>query len=783
MMAAILSADDDRSFRIFVDSFIARSQITAVDEKIQKDRISLPQVHAMNTLREVMINSRFRNAIVPHLQKLLVLATTNLGSNIWAVQNCGLMLYRVCLLRLPDEDDSERLGSEPAELESQSTPIRLALDLLRNGTHRTPQSPGSTRVISCELEGHYYSAQDTMPVLEFNHDNGLVGVEQRFAALDMIANVLPMKDLKHEVCAHLFELLSSPVWLIRERAAEVLAFLTPFDELRQKLSDVFDGIKANIAQNKLHGTLLYGRQLLKRKLADTNKFKVTFEVEQIMQELLLVMAQAGSCRLAPPVWAAMFEIANDLSEQSLRTETRNNLPLLDHEGLSSRADIRGYYLPETALMYNMALNLAMSDTLGIQENVVFSVLLDRMVSDPNVAEDVLRRMLRQALVFQPRELLQLCQLLSPRTHPDSAPFVIDMVALSAERSSSKWDVMNAQQILDLIGHSSPTREIGASSLLVQARLFPLLTLQRGDRAEFNAIAPRQEIRFEQRLQYTAGDELDPFARLQAAKALSVYLLLQPRTGSNSFLPLCTVHDLLNDDDEDVRSLAARTTSTFLSRDSGDLQPGLLADGICAPAAVIQLEDRLRSVLSEHALQPGVLLCRLFDFNSNVSLESYLGEMPVGRQLKMIENESRALFAIERQNLYIDGVQEIRFRSSLCRVMTKPNLQLPESVKTALASWVVDGLSSVLAILKCLDDATMIPNVTHDLDILLLCLRVVNVAGVYVTLLRNKLLAHASDSTVQRIRQQLEDLKTLGNRCHLNPELTRTIDENLAAVMA
>jgi hypothetical protein len=764
MLASILSPDDDRSFHHFVDSFIAKSWVTALD---QTDRLALPQVHAMNTLREVMINSRFRNTILPHVENLLTLATKNLGSDIWAIQNCGLMLYRSCILRLPREDEREPPFSQARNPESAFKPVKLAIDLLRNGTTR---SESSTRIVSA------------LP--EDGHNDVPVQVEQKFAALDLLAHVHPAKGLKHHIYDRVVEMLSSPVWLIRERAAEVLAFLTPLEELREKFNEYVDVSKLEATQNKLHGTLLFCQQLLKRRLADTSKLELVSTLDEVIQKILLLLARIDQRRLAPPVWATLFEIANTVSEQLLRTESRSIPPVLNHEDLLKKAEISGFYLPESALTYNFALKLIRSDRLGPQRNGDFHKILGRMVSEPNVAKFILERLLSQGLVFQPHEISHLCGLLSAESHPDAIPLLIDMVSLSIERYLSDWDNWTARQILGFLDECSvcsPSRKIGASSLVARARLVSILRLKPGGIPDHDFMISGPHHQLETVVSYAARDEMDAYVRLQAAKALSVYLPVLPGARIASFGLLFTLRSLLNDDDEDVRSLSAHTASTFLGRDNSSLQLGVLADGACASAVSAQLEDHLRSMVCDCALKPEVLFHKWLDVSPETHLTSYLMASPVNLRLNMIKTESRALFAVERQNLYIDEVQEVHFWSSMWGTMAKQRPQLPEKVKIAMASWVADGLSAMLAMLGEIGDVSpMLSNMTHDIDTLLLILRVVGIAKAYVALLANE--AHDLDSTGQKISQQLQDLMVLSSRSRLTPELTRTIDGNLEEIM-
>jgi hypothetical protein len=759
MIASILSPDDHKSFASFVDSFVAKSQVTAPD---QTDRLSLAQVHAMNTLREVMVNSRFRNAIVPHIQKILALATMNLGSNIWAIQNCGLMLYRASILRVSHEDDCQSLGTDAGEPESMSNTVILALDLLRREEHCTAQDPVPAAI---RVQGQNDDC-----------DNPLSDVEQKFAALDMIAHVHPTNEMKDAVLVQLVELLSSPVWSVRERAAEVTASLISFEELRKNFNECLNALKLNISQNKLHGVLLYGRQLLQKWLAGASKLEVNSELDHVMQELYLLVAEIGNRSLAPPVWAIIFEITNDISKHLFQVGLRSTSLTLDHKKLLEKVDIGGYYLPETALMYNAGLELITSNREDIPRGIVFDTLVGRMVKDPNVARCILERLLDDALVFQPEELLQLCQAVLPRTYPDAARFLIDMVSLSVERYPSEWSPMKAQQVLDTISRASPTREVGASTLVARVRLIPLLAQEEGDVTKPSSTSTHARSLYEADISAAARDEMDTYVRLQAAKALSIYLPTLKWDMDSSLGLLFTLRDVLNDDDEDVRSLASRIASTILVGNTLGGQVGFFTDGICAPAVTIKLEHHFRSIDCHSAVQPEFILRKLLAVSPDIDLESHLRKLLVREQLKSIETESRALFTVERQNLYIDEVQETLFWWSLCRSVTKNTARLGKSLKIALEAWVVDGLSSLSTILHWIeDDHMMLPNCTHHLDILLVCIRVVSVAGIYIGVMSDEVQERNSDLIRQSIQDQLHEIKMLASQRHCNPELTRAID--------
>ena len=192
---------------------------------------------------------------------------------------------------------------------------------------------------------------------------------------------------------------------------------------------------------------------------------------------------------------------------------------------------------------------------------------------------------------------------------------------------------------------------------------------------------------------------------------------------------------------------------------------------------LKLEHHLRSMNCHSAVQPEFMLRKLLALSPDIDLESHLRKFPRARAVEVsIETESRALFTVERQNLYIDEVQETLFWWSLCSSVTKNTARLGKSMKIALEAWVVDGLSTISTILHRIeDDHTMIPNFTHHLDILLVCIRVVSVAGIYLGVLSDEVQERNPDLIRQSIQNQLHEIKTLASQRHCSPELSRAID--------
>ena len=81
--------------------------VTLKDE----DEPRLPQVHALNCLKDIMTHSRFRTCTEQYVGEMLELAADRLSSPTWAIRNCGLMLFRACANRIENTRPASQQSS------------------------------------------------------------------------------------------------------------------------------------------------------------------------------------------------------------------------------------------------------------------------------------------------------------------------------------------------------------------------------------------------------------------------------------------------------------------------------------------------------------------------------------------------------------------------------------------------------------------------------------------------------------------------------------------------
>lgn len=172
-----------------------------------------------------------------------------------------------------------------------------------------------------------------------------------------------------------------------------------------------------------------------------------------------------------------------------------------------------------------------------------------------------------------------------------------------------------------------------------------------------------------------------FAAVQSLSALDSLWTLSPRSKAAAPLLLALsliLYDLLHDDDDEIRTLAASCT-TSLFRAQGSTKQGATIPLLTSHHLALFLAATFPTSndLANEAVR------RLLCANSN-SFEAVLAEA---------RKEDTALFATEKQNLYKDDALDAMIWS---RVLLSISIQTPSALShvlhAQLSAWVSDGLS-------------------------------------------------------------------------------------------
>jgi Putative death-receptor fusion protein (DUF2428) len=224
-----------------------------------KDETNLPQVHAMNCLKEIFKSSSLGKRCENHIADCLQIAAESLKSKVyvltgdfnrkmlsissWAIRNCGLLLLRSLIDCLFGTSES-RLVTE-AGWDGKS--IRLAYE-------RYPALP--------EILLNLMTTEPNEHVAPTSLQVG--AVESVFPALDIIRRAGPPKKLRAQIHACIKVHLGSSIWHVRDIAARTICTLLLDEGWLAGLTDLLE--TCSNSTNQIHGVLLATKYLLERRL-------------------------------------------------------------------------------------------------------------------------------------------------------------------------------------------------------------------------------------------------------------------------------------------------------------------------------------------------------------------------------------------------------------------------------------------------------------------------------------------------------------------------------------
>lgn len=220
-------------------------KVEAVQEEQDKniEGSHLPQVHALNCLKDVFTNTKLALASEPYVAEGLSLAGSRLESKVWAIRNCGLMLFRALIDRL--------LGSSTTQNWKETDRLKITRLSYKKYPHLL------------DIIVQLLTPRRQAGVSELTN-TALEGV---FPAFQILQRARPPVERRTEIQGLVFNLTSSSHWHVRDMAARTLAALLGAEE---RVEWVLALLEMQFpTQNALHGMLSSVKYLVK-KIFDTN---------------------------------------------------------------------------------------------------------------------------------------------------------------------------------------------------------------------------------------------------------------------------------------------------------------------------------------------------------------------------------------------------------------------------------------------------------------------------------------------------------------------------------
>ncbi|KAG8212344.1 Cell cycle-associated protein [Trichophyton interdigitale] len=675
---------------------IAKIPPTSVSEQVD---VRLPQVHAMNCLKDIFTATNLATVTEEYLMPALSISAECLGSEIWAIRNCGLMLFRSLVQRMCRRTNGVNLGfgvpndSEPKQLiPFQRFPglIPLLTGLLEKGAAKG----SSDNTLSEQLS---------------------ITTERVFPALELIGNKFPSPASSED--ERILESVSwqfdSPVWGIRDHAARTYASLVDRDDI---LSVILKLSEASIqGQNQLHGIALCIKYLLRRICAAPVAYYQSL-LPAIVSTTEPMFTNLGRHVSSPFTLRELVEIINGLLQSGMTKGTEDTI--VDHfDAISTSLHLEKHYQniisnpkpgspmerSSSLLLESIAFSYLMTGVL-LKSSIDDLAQFIRTVStvDVDVAASILGRFSIASfghLSSRSDRLKLYCRIITDGLSKDTRLTAIsslsdelEAIQESAEESHADFSELDfliswssTLPISESLGEPLWGRKMTDATIRLQGCLHSLHIRQSPDILNSNSTVVERFNELVQQLSASMRDETVFTTRFAAVTSLnSLVIGLRAANVQFSETPILidvmfVLYDMLNDDDVEIREAATLVASKALADDLTVFR--LPAASASAIAALLTRQYAGSSRVFEGALQrflgaPGQQrLC-----------------VPVAETLDKAINESTALFAEEKQNLYIDEVREIKLWSQ--HLVQLENAAINCSLYENFNTWVMDELDSL-----------------------------------------------------------------------------------------
>ncbi|PYH49144.1 THADA/TRM732 family protein [Aspergillus saccharolyticus JOP 1030-1] len=671
------------------------SHLPAEQDKTRQDT-PLPQVHAMNCLKDIFTNTKLGPHTEPFIMPALHLSAERLGSPIWALRNSGLMLFRALLTRMCRTGTGlgfgGESGSEPgARVSFQKYPglFELLPTLLNPSEKNNSTDQSDTAMVT----------------------------ERVFPALELIAEKVPyVTGVEDEILRGLVRVqLKSPVWGIREHAARVYASLLHRADILTNIKTLLSVERDTKTQDYLHGEALCIKYSLRRFASSSDAFW-NENIDRVCSTLRDVFAASFPLAESPFIATTLLEILSDTVEKSIDSGSEHTVALtmdsmtvkyafqdildfvLDssHPSWKSLSTTRASSLLRRAISWVTMLHMLIAGKVNDLEPFV------RTVSnfDLNAGQWLLERVQE---IFGQREqfgktLIGLYSAVILGDYPEEVKAVA--ISCLASKLQAVFDFHNeALPQIDLpwgalegqLKHGSSqhiwNRDRSDAELQLHGSLLAAKSIALNNQSSENDINE-----WTTRLRFAMREETEYTTRLAAVLSVSAFgRILRPAGKApltdKAFLDIYLVlYDMLNDDDEELRDLAAPTASWVLSYSS------------VSPSKAVALSPSNASELlsafiaqsyhnSQRLRKKAVAYIVGSDSRISTSAAQFV---PVSTTLSNLRKESTILFEEEKQNLFIDDVREVD-------VWTTQLVRLKEAAYDqasiqALYTWVSEGLS-------------------------------------------------------------------------------------------
>lgn len=235
-------------------------------------KLDLPQVHALNCIKLLFIDSHLGPIALDLISSGLKVAVHSFSSPIWAIRNGGLMLFTALLNRLFGTSKSRNDYSFTANLYT---------------TRRFFEKyPEVREVLLSQLQ----RGVDSMLSPPTNLESNVPTVEMVYPALSLVSRLgfSPGYVAMNEFKPLIEKCMKSHIGKVREVAAKAYITLICPNHCILEIQHLLDSSEQEQRQNTLHGNLLVVKCLLEQRIVDTAT-KVGVESAAMVEEVSRIL--------------------------------------------------------------------------------------------------------------------------------------------------------------------------------------------------------------------------------------------------------------------------------------------------------------------------------------------------------------------------------------------------------------------------------------------------------------------------------------------------------------
>ncbi|KAF2201139.1 HEAT repeat protein-like protein [Delitschia confertaspora ATCC 74209] len=726
LMAAIISADPDPKSQLFSQAMcdlFAIASLEAEDSNIQDSR--LPQVHALNCIKDIFTTSRLSVGSEAYLSESLDLAARTLNSKIWPIRNCSLMLFKALIERL--------VGSGEVQLDWKDQ------QRIKTSRFSYDNYPNLVQILSDILDRKNLAQKETQNGLGVTSAIEVQTTEGVFPALQILQQAPPPETHRSTIRDSVLSLTESPHWHLRDMAARTLASLLYPSEHREAILILLGSTERG--QNMQHGVLLCLKYIFRLLFQQSEGIVSDYDLEELLVALFgksRFFCASGQC---PLISSAYLDIVNlcgrnilfgryssslniwkklveRLEENLVAMDRRPNNALLDKsiaesvvlinlttEGTSEEWPQHSEHNLTRAFLLTLAKED--SDTCCETLDLVSTVLRAPSCAVP-VSKSHLFSCLDCVVANTDNEAIKsAAQFGMAEALSDEGLRSQHLSGLEEESMTKLLDHLEYQSM-----HGPPTQV--QTALRLQGYILDAL-YQKGRQTDAKYL---KRVSFFIKLLRKALDDRNPFdMRYAAVLSLSGIDCILKAKPSPSMSPLIlgfslVLYDMLNDDDDEIREAAA-PIATKLMVSQGYYKTAKNT----APTLTTQhLVKFMTKSFSNSSSLFKESLRRLTD----TPFSSSMFKHPVKALLAAKSKEDTALFIQEKQNLFKDDTLEAVTWCHIAKSFS-PNAVNPKLLES-LAFWVMDGIATLKETAQSETDGAL--GWTSKADIFALGMRVI-----------------------------------------------------------